>query len=277
MATMSEFAFAEVNGHRLRYLLSGEGPLTVFGHGILGSIEQVFAGEAALVRLERRLRLLFYDARGHGQSDGPAEAAGYTWATLGEDMAHFIETHSDGPAIVGGASMGAATALWVALERPELVRALVVLMPPPLGIDTMRAAEERQAIAMLEAVGVAIENFGLETTVENLALWPGFAANEDERASRAAWLTGQNPATVCHVLKGLVSAPFHDPEMYRRIEVPMLVLAHEGDGLHPARAARLLAENAPNARLLVAEANGYWQANPDALFREMEGFLDALG
>lgn len=276
MVGMTEFEFAEVNGHRLRYRVQGKGPLTVFGHGILGSIEQLLAGEEALARLEERVRVLFYDARGHGKSGGPTDAAGYTWETLGRDMAHLIETQSDGPAIVGGASMGAATALWVALERPELVRAMVVMMPPPLGHEMMRETNERQAISMLEALAVAIENFGLETTVQNLSLWPGFAATEEERASRVAWLSGQNPETVLHVIKGLVTAPFHDPEMYRRIEAPTLVLAHEGDGLHPTRAARLLAGLAPNSRLLVAERAGYWQENPGELFREMERFLDEL-
>ncbi len=273
---MDEFAFAEINGNSLRYRLSGSGPLSVFGHGILGSIEQLLEPAEARMRLEQRLRLLFYDARGHGQSSGPREATGYTWETLGQDMATFIEAHTDEPAIVGGASMGAATAIWVAIERPELVRALVLMMPPPLGHDVMRSAEERQRIAMLEALAVAIENFGLETTVQNLSLWPGFAADDEERTSRMDWLRGQNPDTVAGVLRGLVSAPFHDPDLYRRIEVPTLVLAHEGDGLHPARAARLLAERAPNARLVVAEAPGHWQKNPGELYGQMERFLDEV-
>ena len=267
--------FFGVNGHRLRYRLRGAGPLAVFGHGILGSIEQLLADAESLGRLEARLRVLLYDARGHGRSGGPLDPAGYSWQTLGEDMASLIEAHADGPAIVGGASMGAATALWVAIERPELVRAAVLVMPPPLGHRAMRGAEEHQAVELLSALAVAIENFGLETTVATLSQWPGFAADEAEREARAAWLAGQNPETVLHVLKGLVTAPFHDPELYRRIEAPLLVLAHEGDGLHPSRAARLLAENAPNARLVVAD-NGHWQRNPDALLAEMETFLAEL-
>jgi pimeloyl-ACP methyl ester carboxylesterase len=267
--------FAEVNGYRLRYRLRGAGPLAVFGHGILGSIEQLLADAESIARFETRLRILLYDARGHGQSAGPLEAMGYTWQALGEDMASLIEAHAEGPAIIGGASMGAATALWVAIERPELVRAAVVVMPPPLGHRAMRGAEEHQAVELLSALAVAIENFGLATTVTTLSQWPGFAASEAEREARAAWLSAQNPDTVLHVLKGLVAAPFHDPELYRGIGAPLLVLAHEGDGLHPARAARLLAENAPNARLVVAD-NGHWQRNPAALFAEMEAFLGEL-
>lgn len=269
--------FAEINGHRLRYRLTGSGPLAVFGHGILGSIEQLVQDPAAIARFEQRLRVLLYDARGHGQSAGPRDPGGYSWETLGLDMAAFIETHADEPAIVGGASMGAATALWVALERPELVRAAVIVMPPPLGHRNMRAPEEQQAIEVLSALGVAIENFGLETTIATLAGWPGLAATEEDRAARVAWLSSQNAETVLHVIKGLMGAPFHDPDLYRRIEAPLLVLAHEGDGLHPARAARLLAERAPNARLVLSPESGFWQNNPAAVFDEMEAFLDSLG
>jgi pimeloyl-ACP methyl ester carboxylesterase len=267
--------FVDVNGYRLRYRLRGAGPLAVFGHGILGSIEQLLADAESIARFEARLRILLYDARGHGRSAGPLDALGYTWQALGQDMASLIEAHAEGPAIIGGASMGAATALWVAIERPELVRAAVLVMPPPLGHRTMRGPDEHQAVELLGALAVAIENFGLETTVATLSQWPGFAANDAEREARVAWLSGQNPETVLHVLKGLVASPFHDPDLYRQIEAPLLVLAHEGDGLHPARAARLLAENAPNARLVVAE-NGHWQRYPGALFAEMEAFLAGI-
>jgi pimeloyl-ACP methyl ester carboxylesterase len=269
--------FVEVNGHQLRYRLRGDGPLAIFGHGILGSIEQLLGDTESLARVEQRLRVLLYDARGHGRSAGPTHAAGYTWETLGLDMAALIEAHSETPAIVGGASMGAATALWVAIERPELVRAAVIVMPPPLGHRHLRGPEEHQAIEVLSALGVAIENFGLETTIATLGQWPGLGASEEERQSRIDWLSGQNPETVLHVIKGLMGAPFHDPELYRQIEVPMLVLAHEGDGLHPARAARLLAEHAPNARLVVAPQQGHWQRSPTALLAEMETFLEELG
>jgi pimeloyl-ACP methyl ester carboxylesterase len=150
-------------------------------------------------------------------------------------------------------------------------------MPPPLGHREMRGPEEHQAIEILSALGVAIENFGLETTIATLGQWSGLGATDEERQSRVEWLASQNPETVLHVIRGLMGAPFHDPAVYNQIEVPLLVLAHEGDGLHPARAARLLAENAPNAKLVVAPQSGHWQRNPALLFAEMEAFLGELG
>ncbi|MEO6397542.1 MAG: alpha/beta hydrolase [Tepidiformaceae bacterium] len=269
--------FATINGFTLRYSLEGVGPLAVFGHGLMGSIEQVTPAGRQLDALLRRVRLLTYDARGHGQSGGPEDASEYTWETMGRDMSALIDFVGEPQAIVGGASMGAATALWVALERPEQVKALVILMPPPLGHEPQRATAEKQEIATLELISAAVQNFGIEKTVEIARGFPGFAANAEEADERARWLLSQNPLTLLYAIRGLVSAPFHDPEEYRRISVPTTVMAHEGDGLHPARAARLLGEMIPNCILKIAPQPDYWQQHPSEFLGEMAAFLDTLG
>lgn len=271
--------FAQINGYRLRYRLAGEGPLVVFGHGLMGSIEQVdpLGGGGALEYVLERVRLLIYDARGHGQSGGPEDAAQYTWETMGRDMTAFISHAGEERAIVGGASMGAASALWVAIEQPERVKALALLMPPPLGHEPMRAQEEKQAIAVLDLVSAAVQNFGIEKTVELAKGFPGFAPTPEEAEERARWLLGQNPLTLLYAIRGLISAPFHDPEAYRQIKVPTIVVAHEGDGLHPVRAAQLLKDRIPDCELLVAPEPGYWQHHPDEFLAEMTRFLGRIG
>lgn len=269
--------FAQINGHSLRYRLDGDGPLVVFGHGLMGSIEQISPAGEELETLLRRVRLLTYDARGHGQSGGPEDSAEYTWGHMGLDMAAFIDHAGEPQAIVGGASMGAATALWLAIEQPERVKALAILMPPPLGHEPMRELAEKQAIAMLDLIAAAVQNFGIEKTVELTRNFPGFAATPEEAETRAQWLLGQNPLTLQYAIKGLVSAPFHDPDAYRQIRVPTIVVAHEGDGLHPVRAAKLLADAIPDCTLKVAPEPGYWQDHPGEFLSEMTEFLDRIG
>ncbi len=270
--------FAEINGHRLRYRVDGQGPLAVFGHGLLGRIEQVHEENgSAREALTSSVRLLLYDARGHGQSAGPAEAAGYTWETMGRDMSGLARHVGAEQAIFGGASMGAATALWVALEQPERVRALVLVMPPPLGHEPMRAAAEKQAIQVLDLLSHAVENFGLEKTIELAKAFPGFAATPEEAEERAAWLRLQNPMALLHAIRGLVQSPFHDPEEYRGIAVPTLVIAHEGDGLHPVRAAQLLADTVPDCGLIVGKDPAYWRNNPAEMVAAIHAFLARVG
>lgn len=268
--------FAPINGYPLRYNLEGEGPLAIFGHGLMGSIEQVTPAGRQLDALLKRVRLLTYDARGHGQSGGPEDAAEYGWENMGRDMSALIDFAGEQRAIFGGASMGAATALWVALEQPEKVKALVILMPPPLGHEPMREPAEKQEIAVLDLISAAVQNFGIEKTVEIARNFPGFASSPEEADERARWLLSQNPLTLLYAIRGLVASPFHDPEEYRRISVPTIVIAHEGDGLHPSRAARLLAEMVPGATLKIAPEPDYWQRHPAEFLEEMAAFLDTI-
>jgi len=271
------FEFAEINGHRLRYRLAGEGPLVVFGHGLMGNIEQVTPPDLALDALHARARFLAFDARGHGHSGGPEDHTQYSWETLGRDVGAFIEHAGESSAIVGGASMGAAAALWLAVEQPEKVRALAILMPPPLGGPALQPAEEKNAIALLEMLSMAVQATGIEGTIAFAKNLPAFAESPEAAEERAAWLRSQNPLTLAYAIRGLVQAPFHQPEDYQRIGAPTIVVAHEGDPLHPVRAAKLLAENIPNCELIVAPEPGYWTRNPGVFLEEMLRWMDRVG
>ena len=272
-----DYDFAEINGHRLRYQLAGNGPLVVFGHGLMGNIEQVTPEGLDLTAVYNRVRLLTYDARGHGHSHGPEDHHEYTWETLGRDMSALVEFAGEERAVIGGASMGAASALWVAVEQPERVRALAVLMPPPLGGPEFQRPDEKNAIAFLDMLAMAVQASGIEGTISFARNLPGFAASPEEAEQRAAWLRSQNPLTLMYAIRGLVQAPFHHPEDYRRITAPTIVVAHEGDPLHPVRAAELLVENIPGAELVVSPEAGYWQAHPEAFLELMLDWVERVG
>ncbi len=269
--------FATINGHRIHYRLDGEGPLAVFGHGLMGSMGQIEENLSLLDALLGSVRLLTYDARGHGQSGGPEDVAGYTWEALGRDMSELATHAGEERAFFGGASMGAATALWVGVEQPEKVRGLVLVMPPPLGQRSMRAAHEHQALQALEMLAAGVENFGVEKTVELARMFPGFATSPEEADQRAAAILKQNPLAMLYAIRGLIQAPFHDPEEYRRVTAPTLILAHEGDGLHPARAAHLLHEQIAGSRLRIAPDPLYWRTHQGEFLGEVSEFLAVVG
>jgi pimeloyl-ACP methyl ester carboxylesterase len=247
--------------------------LAVFGHGLLGSIEQIDQHLGPLEALDALVRLLVFDARGHGQSEGPDSSAEYTWESLGRDMVAFADHLGAETAVFGGASMGAASALWAGIERPERVRALVLVMPPPLGPLEIRGPDERQAVAALDFVSSAVQAYGLEKTAELVKSIPGLAGDPEERA---AWVRSQSPRALAFAIQGLIRAPFHDPEAYRCVTAPTLVIAHENDGLHPVRAAQLLKEKIPNCRLAVAPSLDHWRSHPEEFIAELQAFRDAV-
>ncbi|MDZ7727590.1 MAG: alpha/beta fold hydrolase [Dehalococcoidia bacterium] len=271
-------AYREINGLRLRYEVRGaSAPLAIVGHGLLGSMEQLDSSLPGLEGLLGQVRILRYDARGHGESEGPTAPEDYTWDALGRDMLAFADAERVDRAVFAGGSMGAGSAMWVAIERPERVRAMIAAMPPPLGHEHMRDRSEQGALAMLQGLARAVEQHGIERTVQMLKAFPQFAPTPEEGEERARWLLAQDPSTLVPAIRGLGQAPYHDPELYRRITAPTLVIGHEGDPLHPVRAARLLADRVPGARLIVGDYPGYWREHPEELVSELRTFLATIG
>jgi 3-oxoadipate enol-lactonase len=62
------------------------------------------------------------DLRGTGESDKPDEV--YSTATLGDDVAAFMDAMGIPKAHVSGLSLGAATGLWLAVKYPQKVKSL---------------------------------------------------------------------------------------------------------------------------------------------------------
>ena len=75
--------------------------------------------------LAERFRVYTPDARGHGHT--PDVPGPFTPELLAQDAIGFVTRVVGGPAHLAGHSMGASTALLVALRQPALVRRLIVV------------------------------------------------------------------------------------------------------------------------------------------------------
>lgn len=112
------------DGLRLRYLEHGraDGVPVVLLHGITDS-EVSF--EPLLGRLPPAIRALALTQRGHGESDRPS--AGYRTRDFAADVVAFVQALRLPPVVLVGHSMGATNAMRVAIDRPDLVRGLVLI------------------------------------------------------------------------------------------------------------------------------------------------------
>ena len=276
MVTTANDQFAEIDGFELRYRLYGsdQDPLAVIGHGIFSSLDQYADRPEALDVLAERYRILLYDARGHGESEGPEEPDGYSWQALGEEMLALAALAGEERPILGGASMSASAALWVAIERPQAVRALVLIAPPPLGPRELREESETEALRMLDTLATAVESFGLSGTADMAGSMPAFTAAAGERG--AEMLRSQNPRTIVSIIRGLHDHTPRDAADYSAIGCPVAVFAHPDDALHPIRSANLLAEHIPDCRLHLGPERDFWQNHPEELSREIVAFLDTV-
>lgn len=117
----------EVGGYGVHVLEAGTaGPPVLMIHGASANARE-FTWTLA-PKLEQDFRVLMADRPGHGHSRRPpgAEALGVQAA----QMAGVLEKLApDEQAVVVGHSFGGAVALRLALDRPELVKGLVLLAP----------------------------------------------------------------------------------------------------------------------------------------------------
>ena len=104
----------------------GSGPLAHIAHAT-GLNAQTYTPLAE--RLSSHLRVLGMDDRGHGQTRAAADPVHLTnWDIFVTDLEHFLARQS-APVVAMGHSRGGVVSLLLALKRPDLIRALILIDP----------------------------------------------------------------------------------------------------------------------------------------------------
>jgi pimeloyl-ACP methyl ester carboxylesterase len=117
-----------VAGVETHYLEAGEGEPLVLIHGGGSGADAEGNWSGCIPGYASRFRVIAVDMPGFGRSEKPDPATfSYGQTNRNRHMAAFIEAVVGGPAHVIGNSMGGATALGVAIHRPDLLRKLVLM------------------------------------------------------------------------------------------------------------------------------------------------------
>jgi pimeloyl-ACP methyl ester carboxylesterase len=225
----------------------GDGSAIVLLHGLTATRRYVVMGSTALQRAGHRV--IAYDARGHGESD-PAQP--YDYPALAADLIAVFDEHGVDRAVLAGASMGAHTALRVALENPERVGGLVVITPAYL-------SDEPTDLERWDALAAGLRSDGVE----------GFVRAYGEPSVPEPWRDTvlkvirqrlsqhRHPEAVADALEQVPrSTPFGELDELRAVRAPTTVVASrdEADPGHPLRVGEAYAATIPGARLVVEDA-----------------------
>jgi pimeloyl-ACP methyl ester carboxylesterase len=135
--------FLQRPGGRIAYELTGSGPLVVCVPG-MGELRATFRFLAPALA-EAGFQVAAMDLRGHGDSDVTFDR--YDDVALESDIRALIE-ELGGPAIVIGNSMGAAAAVLVAVDHPDVMRGLVLTGPFVRDVPQSRLQELMMRAAM---------------------------------------------------------------------------------------------------------------------------------
>ena len=262
--------FADINGFRMHYRDEEGGFPLLFAHGLMGSIAQQDAlHDTGPWRAAHRV--VTYDARGHGLSAHTADPDDYSWAALANDMRSLIAHLGLTRAHLGGGSMGAGTSLMLALAHPELVESLLLVLPPPVGDDL---EGPRQMFMLLADT---IESLGLDAAVELVTQVPQMQEMKARAPQRYALFRdgflALNPVGIVAAIRGLFAGGQIPIARLSEITAPTLIVAHDGDPIHPLTSAQVLAWGLPNARLWVAPRPNYLQDHPEVAVELISEFL----
>jgi pimeloyl-ACP methyl ester carboxylesterase len=225
----------------------GEGELVLFVAG-LGQASWTWRYQVPVVSAERRT--VVFDPPGTGRSPGPPRTS---IAEMAADAAAILSGRA---ADVVGLSMGGYVALTLALERPGLVRSLVLAATGAGGPERVPRPRE-VARAFNDALSLPYAEFTRATLP--LAFAPGWAEANPERLEEILAARLEHPASF-ETLQAHVDACYRfyaegiDAE---RIELPALVLHGDEDRIVPVENGRMLAARLPGAEYVELPGRGH--------------------
>lgn len=122
-----EHRLVDTNGVRLHCAVAGQGPLVVLLHGFP---ESWASWRHQIAALAPHFRVVAPDLRGYNESEKPESVSAYALPELVGDVAGLVTAFGERQAVVVGHDWGGAIAWTAAMERPEIVRRLVILNCP---------------------------------------------------------------------------------------------------------------------------------------------------
>ncbi len=221
----------------------GEGRLPViFLHGISSS--GVVFGPTMLGLRKYAGRIFAPDAPGHGASEEPAEASP---EVMMEGLLSWFDQEIREPAVVIGNSMGGGLALHLARERPDRVRALLLISP---GGAAMEEAPLREFLSRFHMTDRHAGLAFLRRIYHAPPFWLPLIGGAVVEVFSRPWLK--------RLIAGFRSDHLVTPEQLRALPMPMLILWGRSEKLMlPRMRDWFVANLPPTGRLEEPEEFGH--------------------
>lgn len=255
-----------VNGVQLWYELRGpkDGEPLVFVNGLLTDAN---SWAQQVPAFEDKYKVLLYDARGQGRSEKPPGP--YPVRLHAQDLVALLDRLQIKRAHLVGLSNGGAALLHLALERPDLVKKLVIVG----GYSHVDPILEAKLEAWLAAARISSE---LRFLVATPYVWSNrFLERNRELFNYFKKRAAEFPKEAAINL--IVGAKEQDiTERLGEIRAPTLIVVGEEDILTPVKYARLMQERIPNAQLYIIPEAGHAVPleQPELFNRVVREFLE---
>lgn len=267
---MKRGRFETHDGCRVAYVDEGSGMPVLWQHG-LGATQ---AQAAEVFPNSSRFRRITLECRGHGDSElGSPDALSIR--QFADDALALLDHLDVQRAVVGGISLGAAIALRLAVCHPERVGGLIIARPAWLDAP----APERMRIYL--EVAELLERHGAADGRQHLEASGCYRRvlqeSPDNAASMLSFFQRVNPASTIALLARIpAQGPDVTREQIARLALPALIVANEGDYVHPIPLAETFAALIRGSRLEIvpdkySQRDGYVESFTTALDEYLSG------
>lgn len=224
---------------KLYYQEAGAGEPFILLHGN-GESGEYFQHQ--IDYFQRRYRVIAVDTRGHGKS--PRGAAPFTIAQFANDLYDFMQGHGIARAVILGFSDGANIAMKFAMQRPDMVKALI------LNGGNLDPSGVKRLPQLSIEIGYRIAS--------------RFAARSPDARKNA------------EMLGLMVNDPYIQPSELAKITMPTLVVCGTNDVIKESH-TRMIAENIPNAHLTILRGTHFVANEHPAEFNQaVDVFLNSI-
>jgi pimeloyl-ACP methyl ester carboxylesterase len=271
--------YLTMDGLRIRYIVTGEGPPLVLLHTLRTQLDLF---QKVIPELKREFTVYAVDYPGHGWSDIPQ--ADYSPEFFTRFATGFLEALGIQAALVVGVSIGASIPLLMAAERNPRIRGIVSINPYDYGkrgIDRANAvAKILFTLAPVPVLGetvMRLRNRMVEGKVLDGAVVTPSAVPPAFREE--VFTIGERPGHYRAFLKLIRHMPLwrEAHEAYHRVEVPVLLVYGDHDWSREAE-RQLTLQQIPGARLVTVKDGGHFLPldQPAAVVQQIRAFARQL-
>jgi 3-oxoadipate enol-lactonase len=254
------------DGTRLHVAVDGSGePVTVFAHGLTNSCMELSAFTP--MAPGTKVRFCF---RGHGHSGTP-EPGHYGFEDFAGDVDAVANAYGATRAV--GTSLGQGAITRLLASTPDRFERLVFILPAALDVPLSDGA-----VQGFERTATLLETLPTDEAVTQILDDSGRAGDYAERpwlrdVDMLLWQDLQ-PTGVARALREVTrDVAIADRDLLRRVETPTLVIAREGDAIHPSELGRVLAGLLPEAELIMMGSEEELYAAIPILVERVAAFL----
>ena len=262
--------YAVVNGMHFHYVEAGSGPLVVLLHGFP---EFYYSWRHQIPYLATAgFRVVAPDLRGYNETEKPAGVANYRLSLLVEDVCALVEHAGEKRATIVGHDWGGVLAWRLAVQRPELVRQLVVLNAPHPGALRRELKNPAQwlrssyagffQLPWLPEWTIRAKNFWLvERILTRQPVNPGAFTADDIKLYKEALSQPEALTAALNYYRAALRFPGDSLGHIREIAVPALVIWGEQDPALSVRLSEQLERWVPNIQVTRLSNASHWVQN----------------